>query len=395
VTALGCQEKTLIVEGWRTSCHSYALVNQHQLLHLLDDPRFRLFHRDVRFTREHWAGIDSGLPDDIKARLAAVPPPPSGVREDVVYRISFPFRVYAGAAKVFVFATSELIRTLPLDCVGADGRCESAQPGAVDIVTPSAWSRRGFLQAGYSPDRVHLVPHGVDAAMAVPSPPGRRKVFRESLGLRDDEFAFLNVSAMTWNKGIGPLIAAFAAHRRTHRKSLLLLKGGDALYGNVIQSSIDEARRLRAEARDPTLLDSIRYMPENLSRDQIAGLYRAADAYISPYRAEGFNLPVLEAMAAGAPVIVTRGGATDDFCPEQAGLKIAADFVADDKGEYLEPRVDSIIEQMNRIVEDAALRERVASAGCEWAVQRFSWKRVSDTLAEVLLSPDRTAIVRP
>ncbi|MGO9993433.1 MAG: glycosyltransferase family 4 protein [Steroidobacteraceae bacterium] len=386
--------KTLIVEGWRTSCHSYALVNQHQLLYLLDDPRFCLYHRDVLFARPHWAGIDSGLPEGDKARLAAIAPPAPGVREDVIYRISFPFRVYPGAGRVFVFATSELIRTLPLDCVGADGRRDSAQPGTVDIVTPSAWSRRGFLQAGYSPDRVHLVPHGIDPAVAAPFPPAQRRQFRDTLGLRDEEFAFLNISAMTWNKGIGPLIAAFAVHRRAHPASVLLLKGGDALYGNVIQSSIDEARRLRPEARDPTLFDSIRYIPQNLSRDEVTRLYRATDAYISPYRAEGFNLPVLEAMAAGLPVIVTRGGATDDFCLERTGLKIAADFVSDDEREYLEPRVDSIIEQMSRMVEDASLRERLALAGRESAVQRFSWKHAADSLAQVLLgAPARSAVM--
>ena len=38
-----------------------------------------------------------------------------------------------------------------------------------------------------------------------------------------------------------------------------------------------------------------------------------ADVYVSPYKAEGFNLPVLESMALGVPVIVTSGGPTDDF----------------------------------------------------------------------------------
>src|SRR5262249_44426075 len=44
-------KKQLLVEGWRTSCHSYALVNQHQLLQLARDPRFELFHLDIPFFR--------------------------------------------------------------------------------------------------------------------------------------------------------------------------------------------------------------------------------------------------------------------------------------------------------------------------------------------------------
>jgi tetratricopeptide (TPR) repeat protein len=54
----------------------------------------------------------------------------------------------------------------------------------------------------------------------------------------------------------------------------------------------------------------------------MASLYRACDVFVSPYRGEGFCLPALEAMACGLPVIVTDGGATDDFVDEFVGWKI-------------------------------------------------------------------------
>ena len=44
------------------------------------------------------------------------------------------------------------------------------------------------------------------------------------------------------------------------------------------------------------------YVGDTLSFVQLAKLYQAADAYVSPYLAEGFNLPVLEAAACGLPV---------------------------------------------------------------------------------------------
>ena len=271
-------------------------------------------------------------------------------------------------------------------CVVSDGRPESVRPEAVDIVTSSSWSRRGFLRAGYAPGRVHVVPLGANPALALPPAEEERIRLRQSLQLRDGDFAFLNVSAMTWNKGIGPLIAAFAAHRRTHPNSVLVLKGGDALYGSVIQSSIEEAVRLRAEARDPTLIQAIRYIGQNLPWETMYRLYHAADAFVSPYRAEGFNLPVLEAMASGLPVLATRGGATDDFCPDPACFGIAADAVSGELGEYLEPRIESIIEQMNRVVEDADDRRRRSALGREHAVQQFSWERVSGRLTELMLA---------
>ena len=44
------------------------------------------------------------------------------------------------------------------------------------------------------------------------------------------------------------------------------------------------------------------YTGGTYSCDKMADLYRAADVYAAPYRAEGFNLPVLEAAACGVPV---------------------------------------------------------------------------------------------
>jgi glycosyltransferase involved in cell wall biosynthesis len=378
--------KTLVVEGWRTSCHSYALVNQQQLLHLSEDPRLRLFHRDMPFFQDFWANLDSGLMDAFKCRLAAIAPPPARVCADVTYRISYPFRIYPGAGRVFVFATNEFNRELAAASVGIDGRPQSAEPGAVDIVTPSSWSRRGFLQAGYAPERVHVIPHGIDPGLAAPLPTAERIAFRRSLRLADDEFAFLNVGAMTWNKGVGPLVAAFAIHRRSHPKSVLVLKGGDYLYGPVLHASLEEARRLSAEVQNPALGSAIRYVNNNLSWETISRLYRSADAYIAPYRAEGFNLPVLEAMAAGLPVLVSRGGASDDFCGAEHRLEIATDPMVCDAGDYLEPRIDSIVQQMNRIVEEPATRQRLARLAQAHAVRHFTWKRVTDRLTELLLA---------
>jgi glycosyltransferase involved in cell wall biosynthesis len=376
--------KLLVVEGWRMSCHSYALVNQHQLLHLLEDARFRIAHRDLPFFDARWAAVDCGLGADAKARLAAIASPPAESRADVTYRISYPFRLHAGAGRVFVFGTCEIDRTLPQHCVGADGRAESADPSAVDIVTPSSWSQRAFLAAGFSPNRVHVIPHGIDPALASPCPEEARTRMRQWLRLSEGQFGFLNVGAMTWNKGVGPLIAAFAVHRRSHPSSVLILKGGDALYGNHFQVSMDEAGRLRREARDPTLTDSIRYISQNLPCEILWCLYRSVDAYVSSYRAEGFNLPVLEAMAAELPVLVTRGGATDDFCDEQTSFKIEADRTRAQLGVYLEPRVESIADQMSRMVEDAAGRSSRARRAREYAVENLPWKRVAAQLAQLL-----------
>jgi glycosyltransferase involved in cell wall biosynthesis len=100
----------------------------------------------------------------------------------------------------------------------------------------------------------------------------------------------------------------------------------------------------------------------------MAVLYQAADAYVSPYRAEEFNIPVLEAAACGLPVICTAGGATDDFVDDLFARRIEAKKRqlrgdGDREVAQLEPRIDHLVALMTEAVDDAGWRVQAAAAG--------------------------------
>jgi glycosyltransferase involved in cell wall biosynthesis len=374
----------LVVEGWRTSSHSYALVNQHQLLHLTKDPSLRVSHVDVPFFRPHWAQLDSGLSREAKAVLAGLSRPRES-RADAIYRISWPLRIHGGAAdKVFVFGTSEFQRFAEHSFCGPSGSDAGVDMDAVDIITPSSWSREGFLAAGFKPSRVHVIPHGVDPIRFRPVSASEKSKLRALLKIPEKAFVLLNVSAMTWNKGIGPLLAAFAAYSKLNPQAMLVLKGGDALYGNRMDPILAEAAQLNPAIMESSVMASLRYMPENLSQAQIAALYQASDAYISPYRAEGFNLPVLEALACGIPALVTAGGPTDDFCPAHLALRIAATAASGQVGNYLEPDPNSILQCMQKIAVAGELRANTLVEGPRWVAEHYSWSGVTAALVDLL-----------
>jgi glycosyltransferase involved in cell wall biosynthesis len=197
---------------------------------------------------------------------------------------------------------------------------------------------------------------------------------------------FMNAGAMTANKGADLLLRAFAELCRRRNDVYLLLKGTDELYrsnarvGALLHSFEPQLRELIG----PRLV----YGGTTLSTADMAALYRAADVYVSPYRAEGFNLPVLEAMASGLPVICTSGGPTDDFVTDQCGARIASRRVPaampdGEQGVQLQPDLDHLTALMARAADDAAWRRKSGAAARRQA-EKFTWDRAVERLLDIL-----------
>ncbi len=309
-------------------------------------------------------------------------------RFDAIYRIDFPFRLFDGPARrVFVFGTSET-RTFPTGYLVYDeqGSGSGGMADSVEVIAPSEWSRSGFVEAGIDPARVHVVPHGVEPIDYWHPDPDEKRARRARLKLPDDAFVFLNIGALTGNKGIAHLLVAFGQIKTTHPAALLFLKGAEFLYSGQMEERVREARKIDVKATD-TALQSTVYLGKDLARDDLSSLYRAADAYVSPYHAEGFNLPVLEAIASGLPVIATAGGPTDDFCRDEFALRIESRLLTHpERGtKHLDPDLDSLVAHMARVVDDASFRASAATAGPEWAASHYSWRGITEQLVRLML----------
>jgi hypothetical protein len=163
--------------------------------------------------------------------------------------------------------------------------------------------------------------------------------------------------------------------------------GADGIYrGEAAREAI------RAHAASGAL-PRIVLIDDDLPGDEIASLYRSCHVLVAPYRGEGFAMPVLEAMACGLPVITTAGGPTDEFCPPQAGWRIAsrrATFRDDRVGDLptvgrpwvLEPDVSHLVALLREVAAAGpAERGRRGAAG-RAAAKRLSWDAVTAAYAE-------------
>jgi glycosyltransferase involved in cell wall biosynthesis len=117
----------------------------------------------------------------------------------------------------------------------------------------------------------------------------------------------------------------------------------------------------------------------------MAQLYGCSNAYVSPYAAEGFNLPVLESMASGTPVIVPRGGSTDDFTNGRFTRYISAVLGENMwKRRILNVNYDSLSEEMEFVVTDYLLNNskwlKPAGKAATKFAQQYTWSIVLDKL---------------
>jgi glycosyltransferase involved in cell wall biosynthesis len=376
--------KRLLVEGWRFIPHSYAVVNQYQCLELLKRPDIQLFHADVPFHGDTWKAAPGSMPPEHESALRSIPVPPKGDRFDAVLRMGFPHRFDADqrSTRVFTWVTDEYKR-ITSEVILGGWKPEAILPASrADIIACSRWAAQGFLNAGAPGSRVHVIPCGVDTGIFGPVDAAARVAIRKKLGW-EGRFVVLNVSAMTGNKGLDLVMGAVARLSGQHPQLALALKGSDTLY-----SSLDWAKGIlgQLDAREQSAVaPRISYQGGVLSAPDIADLYRAADMYLSPYRAEGFNLPVLEAAACGLPVICTRGGSTDDFVDDSWCLRIdSTEITGPSVGSYLVPDPMQLLALLDRAIRDDAWRARASAAGPVWVRERFTWKHTVDKLLEVM-----------
>ncbi len=379
---------SLIVEGWRFLPHSYAVVNQFQLLEMVKRPNLEIFHRDLPFFRKNWQKEKNLFPEKKEAILKDIPAAGKNQTADAVFRMSFPYDLEPNnGTPTFIFGTSEFGTVTEDSLLGSGSLKERFAVSDIRIITPSHWSRQGFIRSGALPDRVSVVPHGVDINIFKPLPESERQALRRQLGW-NGYFVFLHAGAMTRNKGIHFLLKSLAATAQHHPNVRLVLKGLDSLY--MSEGFVRDITEDLSEKEKEAVLPRIVYSGNTFSFLEMAQLYQAADAYVSPYMAEGFNMPVLEAMACGLAVICTKGGPTDEFTSTEFVLGIESDFqkMVDNHQVtkyFLYPDQNHIIEMMNRVIENPKIRDKANRLGPSFVASRFTWKHVVDKLLEILL----------
>ena len=157
------------------------------------------------------------------------------------------------------------------------------------IITPSRATalavKESFPDAA---ERVLSIPEAADDRFDSRREPDGEAAWQMRLGIRPPYIFYLG----QWKayKNLPVLLEAFARVQRTHPNVQLVIAG-------------DDPRHPEVRARAAALPDGSVVLPGRLPESAVPDLYRGAAMVVLPSRAEGFGLPVIEAMACGVPVI--------------------------------------------------------------------------------------------
>ena len=341
----------LCVEGWRYINNSFAIVNQRQLLELLKLP-IHLRHKDVPFFNKSWNKIKNanGFTDQENKKIQSVQNPVFNETFDVTYRISSPFNLAtSNSKKIYIFTTKEF--ELDNSMFENGNLIDFNNRKNCFLAASSNWSKNGLVKFGFNEDQVKVLTLGVDPKIFFPISLERRDGIRNKFGIKKEEFILLSIGAMTENKGIKELILAFSILRKKNKNIKLILKDQSNLYDIFAKSHIKHLKNSKfKDLINDEIISNIIFISNNLNCEQINDLYGISDCYVSPYLAEGFGLTPLEASSSGTPIVITKGGSTDDYFNEIMGEQISSKLVINKNASYLRPNIDSLVESINLII---------------------------------------------
>jgi glycosyltransferase involved in cell wall biosynthesis len=218
------------------------------------------------------------------------------------------------------------------------------------------------------------------------------------------ETVFLSlVSSMNRRRDLGVLFEAFAAAFTSDDDVALVLKAPDGTEEAV--RSLLSTTMNTMPARPSGSWPTVYVVAEDLSREQLVRLHGSVDCYVSCERGDGWDLPAMDSLVLGVPVVSTDFGASSTFLDEADcfvvptdGSMISADAMLTRRhplytGQfwpYLDPA--RLAEQLTLVHRDPARRVAAGRAAAVRLRERFDRTRIAENLAALIETGPRSDV---
>lgn len=265
--------------------------------------------------------------------------------------------------------------------------------GTINTLNCYGWEETGFPQEWVNEFNLHLdgilaisnhvkkilIDNGVTVPVAV-SGTGithwERITSDISFQIDAKSFKFLHVSSCFPRKGIKQLLAAYAERFSNTDDVSLIIK----TFPNPHNFVKEYLKDLEKDDTHPHVV----LIENDLSAEELKALYEKCDVLVAPSLAEGFCLPIAEAMLSGLPSITTNWGGQKDFCNEDNSWLIDYDFEQTDShfglnySVWAVPECSSLASAMQAAFFSSELeRKTKAHTGQKQLLNEFTWEMVA------------------
>jgi glycosyltransferase involved in cell wall biosynthesis len=279
--------------------------------------------------------------------------------QDVCIRQFWPPRLDRPDARVFIAIQPWEFGGVPLQWVNQLGHVD--QLWAYTNFVKSCWVESGVDQA-----KIHIVPLGVHQSAP------------RSVAKNQGQLLFLGGGI--WRKGVDLFIQAVDGLNDDElaQTSVVIKESG---VGSFYQNQSLVERFLAEHPRVGAITELRR---ESMSRNDLDNLIASSHALVHPYRAEGFYLGGLEAMSLGTNVVMTRGGAGDDYANDSNAIMVdSLTVVSEDRIDsvyglvggvphWIEAKASNLTSAIREVLAPSETMESRISAGRQTAAN-FSW----------------------
>ena len=185
------------------------------------------------------------------------------------------------------------------------------RPFADALIVPSNYCKNIFMKGGLNPENCFVVPNGYNEKLFNKEKSNLKGMF----GINPDKFNFVFVGNSQWRKGLDILINVWHKSFKKYDKCSLIIKDNPRIYGknNVLNEVVKMQYKHSAD---------VVYIDKNISEEDMANIYKMSNVIVHPYRAEVVCNARSRSYGLGCLPVVPTAGPTDDFIPEEIGLKL-------------------------------------------------------------------------
>ena len=180
--------------------------------------------------------------------------------------------------------------------------------------------------------------------------------FRKKFNISDDKKIVIYLGRLSWIKGFDTLIPAFKAVVKKHPEAILVIAGGDDKgYKKNVQLLITNYQ----------LQDGVIFTGMLTGADKIAA-YQDSDVFVLPSYSESFGMSIVEAMATGLPVVVSKGVGISAYIKQvKAGIVVEKNEV-------------ELSGAILKILNNSDLAKKMGEAGRELIKNEFSSEKIAE-----------------